>query len=257
MKSIQEDSPFGTADAFSVPRSLRQDRTERCSERSQWSVPKIGEVAGKLEFEKTVDNICELPWERISSKDVLSVALAYYYFSIQFRESLEIACRLFPNDRALKLLHKEECNTSNLSPWENVAQEGEEMNHDEFMRRLLLLQPIPDAGALEQAGVHYLMRIRQIDDLTRAKSIASYEDGGLARVFGAMLRMPTWDGAGQLAFKHFLEKHIEFDSPEEGGHGALTRQLVIDDSISPLWAAFEDILRSAVPAFANSNVQRG
>lgn len=256
MKSGQEDSSLGTAAIFWGPCSPRQNHFAPRNEQSHWSVSTGREAAGKLEFEKIVDNICELPWERISSNDILSVALAYYYFSIQFRESLEITCRIFPNDQALKLLHKEECNTTNLSPWENIAGEGEAMNHDEFMRRLLLLQPVPNAGLLEQAGVHYLAQTRKTDDRTRAKSIASYENGGLARVFGAMLRAPEWEGAGQLAFKHFLEKHIEFDSPEEVGHGALSRHLIVDDSISPLWAAFEDILRSAVPAFANANVQK-
>src|ERR1700722_2587674 len=130
-------------------------------------------------FKKIIDNICNLPWECISNDDVLRIAQVYYYFSVQFRETLEIACRLYPNDDHLKILHREECNTSNLSPWENVAEAGEAMNHDEFMRRLLTLHAMGDVSSLEIAGAHYLARVRQIPDHTRAKSIASYEDGGL------------------------------------------------------------------------------
>ena len=257
MKSFQENTLFRGSDALLASRSSHQARSDNQDIRGSEPPHDTREEAGKLEFEKIVDNICELPWENISSEDILNVALAYYFFSIQFRENLEIACRLFPDDEALKRLHKEECNTDNLSPWEDVAEDGEMLNHDEFMRRLLLLRPVANADALERAGELYLAQIRHIDDKTRAKSIASYEDGGLARVFGAMLRARTWEGAGQLAFKHFLEKHIEFDSPEEGGHGALSRHLMADDSILPLWSAFEHILQCAVSVFANADVRKG
>ena len=206
-------------------------------------------------FRAVIDQIDNLPWEQISEDEVLRVAMAYYYFSVQFRENLEVACRLHPNDAKLKELYTGECNTDNLSPWENIAKEGEAMNHDEFMRRLLALQPITDADALERAGSLYLSQTRAMDDLVKAKSIASYEDGGLERVFSAMLRAPSWNGAGQKAFRHFLEKHIEFDSDDEAGHGALSRHIPVDDSILPLWVAFEEILRCAVPAFARDGHQ--
>ncbi len=206
-------------------------------------------------FEKVIDQIDNLPWERLSEDEILRVAMAYYYFSVQFRENLEVACRLHPDDGKLKELYRGECNTDNLSPWKNVAEKGEVMNHDEFMRRLLALQPIADAEALERAGSLYLSRARAMDDVVKAMSIASYEDGGLERVFSAMLRAPSWNGAGQLAFRHFLEKHIEFDSDDEAGHGALSRHIPVDDSILTLWSAFEEILRCAVPAFARDGRQ--
>lgn len=203
-------------------------------------------------FEAVVDDICALPWEMVSEGEVLRVAMAYYYFSVQFRESLEGALRVYPGDEKLQDLSRGECDTDNLSPWDGVAAAGEKMNHDEFMRRLLALQPLGDVAAIERAGAVYLATSRAMEDQTKAKSIASYEDGGLQRVFGAMLRAPSWNGPGQKAFRHFLEKHIEFDSDEDAGHGALSRHVPVDDSILPLWLAFEDILRSAVPAFAKA-----
>lgn len=203
-----------------------------------------------FEFQRVIDNICNMPWEQLSEAEVLRAAMAYYYFSVQFRENLEGACRLYPNDKKLKELTLGECNTSNLSPFDGVAVEGEAMNHDEFMRRLLTLQVMGDVAAIERAGSQYLVKSRAMDDHVLAKSIASYEDGGLERVFSAMLRAPSWTGAGQRAFRHFLQKHIEFDSDADGGHGALSRHIPVDDSILPLWAAFEDILRCAVPTFA-------
>ena len=81
-----------------------------------------------------------------------------------------------------------ECATDNLSPWPGVAQPGERMDHDEFMRRLLAFQPVEHDAYLTLVGEAYLRRTRSLDDWTRATSIASYEDGGLSRVFNAMLR---------------------------------------------------------------------
>jgi hypothetical protein len=66
---------------------------------------------------------------------------AYYYFSIQFRENLLVACRLYPRDPALRRLLEDqasklvsvECKTDKLSPWPDVALDGEPRDHDKFM----------------------------------------------------------------------------------------------------------------------------
>ena len=71
---------------------------------------------------------------------------------------------------------------------------GEKLDHDEFMRRLLALQPVRDDEFLDALGASYLNRVRAVDDHARACSIASYEDGGLSRVFAAMLRAQHWPG---------------------------------------------------------------
>ena len=55
----------------------------------------------------------------------------------------------------------------------------------------------------------YLGAVRALRPAARAVSIASYEDGGLSRVFSAMLRAPEWRGAGQEAFRFFLETNIK------------------------------------------------
>jgi hypothetical protein len=201
-------------------------------------------------YEKIIDHICNMPWPTVSNRELLLIAHAYYYFSIQFRENLEIACRLYPRDEDLKALHAEECHTDNLSPWPGVAEIGEKLDHDEFMRRSLSLQPVDRADFLGRAGAWYLETVRQIDRSTRAKSIASYEDGGLSRVFRAILRAPCWDGAALRAFRFFLEQHILLDSAIDQGHGTLCRHLVPDDSILPLWAAFRDMLTTAAPRLA-------
>jgi hypothetical protein len=188
-----------------------------------------------------------MAWDELDSDEVMRVAKAYYYFSIQFRENLEIACALHPGDPKLAELWTGECDTDNLSPWPGVAAAGERMNHDEFMRRLLEFHPVGHDDRLTEAGLAYLETTRGVDGVARAASIASYEDGGLSRVFGAMLRAPHWYGRGQRAFRFFLEEHIRFDSEDGAGHGSLSRHLPVDDRILPLWTAFRDLLAIAVP----------
>jgi hypothetical protein len=202
-------------------------------------------------FEAVIDDICRMPWERLYNDEVLQVAQGYYYFSIQFRENLEIACQLFPADNQLRQLYHEECHTDNLSPWPGITECGEKINHDEFINRLLSLQPVNHARRVAQAGHTYLSRVRKIDRFTRATSIASYEDEGLSRVFAAILRAPDWRGEGQLAFKYFLEEHIKFDSDKDQGHGTLSRGLAPDDRILPLWMEFTRILITAVPKLSS------
>jgi hypothetical protein len=203
-------------------------------------------------FDAVIGEICGMRWESIRADEMIQVAKAYYFFSIQFRENLEIACRLYPNDQMLKQLCEGECDTDNLSPWPGIAAVGEKLNHDEFVRRLLSLQAIDRDDYLTGVGLTYLDRVRNLDDLIRATSIASYEDGGLSRVFQAILRARDWEGAGSQAFRFFLEQHIRFDEDAVGGHGVLTRQLRPHDDILLLWAAFRDILVAAVPKLAQT-----
>jgi hypothetical protein len=206
--------------------------------------------APKFVFDSVIDGICRMAWGDLDSDDVMRVAKAYYYFSIQFRENLEIACARLPDDEKLAELYVGECETDNLSPWPGVAVPGERMNHDEFMRRLLTFHRVDRDDNLSEAGQAYLDKTRSIDDAARAASIASYEDTGLSRVFGAMLRAPHWYGKGQRAFRFFLEEHIRFDSDDGAGHGSLSRHLAPDDRILPLWTAFRDLLATSVPKLA-------
>ncbi len=200
-----------------------------------------------------VDEICSLKWDSVTQDELFGVAWSYYFFSIQFRESLLAACELFPGDECLILLHEGECDTDNLSPFPGIAEAGERMNHDEFMRRLTLKTTLPAAeiARIKALGSRYLSLTRQADDLAKAQSIASYEDGGLERVFRSILKAPDWSHPSLEAFHHFLVEHIRFDGDPDGGHGALCRHLVPDDRIVPLWAAFRDLFLGAVPNLRN------
>jgi hypothetical protein len=207
-------------------------------------------------YTKIVDEICELDWIHLTNEEMIAAACAYYYFSIQFRENLLIARDLFASDPKLAQLEREECDTANLSPWPGVALPDEKMNHDEFMRRTLLLQSIPaEAEARAQiAGEAYLATVRREEPMARALSIASYEDGGLEAVFRAILQYRNWDGDLLRAFEHFLVEHVRFDSDPDAGHGALSRHLQPDERVLPLWIAFKQLFLACVGRFQEEEI---
>ena len=201
-----------------------------------------------------VEEICKLDWSGLDRSDISAAAWAYYYFSIQFRENLRLAHQLRPDDPALGRLVAEECDTDNLSPWPGVAEAGERLNHDEFMRRVLTLSPI-DPGTqreVEQAGERYLAEIRAMAPYARAVSISSYEDGGLERVFTAILQCACWDTPLLQGFRHFLVKHIGFDSDPGQGHGSLVRHLPPDERVVVAWEALYQLFVTAVPRLADA-----
>jgi hypothetical protein len=206
-------------------------------------------------YHGVIDAITGLGWEQLDEQGCLDAAFAYYYFSIQFRENLVAARTLHPADPQLLELEQGECDTDNLSPWPGVAQPGERMHHDEFMRRAVALAPIPPAKEklFSELGAKYIADSRGMEQTTKAMSIASYEDGGLEAVFTAMLRMPDWPNPALRAFRHFLSEHIRFDSDPDGGHGALARHLAPDDRIEPLWVSFKDLLVDFAPALGHSS----
>lgn len=74
------------------------------------------QISECFECEGIIDTICGLNWEGLNQDDLLDAARGYYYFSIQFRESLQAARELYPEDENLWELEEAECNTDNLSP---------------------------------------------------------------------------------------------------------------------------------------------
>jgi hypothetical protein len=200
-------------------------------------------------YPAVVNEICDLNWRLLNDVELTRVAWAYYHFSVQFRENLELARMLYPDDDRLLELDRGERNTDNLSPWPGVAAAGERMHHDEFLRRVLELVPIAERerDRLTSIGRHYLATLRCRDKTSRALSIASYEDGGLEKVFGAILEALCWQGPLLQAFRHFLVRHIEFDADPQAGHGSLCRHLAPDDRVLPFWIAFQSMLLDAVP----------
>ena len=209
-------------------------------------------------YERVIDDICDLNWVNLSQEDLIGVAWVYYHFSVQFRECLEIARELYPDDNRLLQLDHGERDTDNLSPWPGVATAGEKINHDEFMRRTLKLTEIPGERrrSLAAIGQAYLTKTRAIDRNSRALALASYEDGGLESVFRAILTAEHWEGPLLQAFRHFLAEHIRFDSDPDQGHGALCRHLTPDERVLPLWAEFKQMLIAGIPQLVPASGDR-
>lgn len=203
-------------------------------------------------YARVIDEICELNWSALSRDELIDVAWAYYFFSVQFRENVEIARRLYPDDKRLEALDRGERDTDNLSPCRGVAEAGERINHDEFMRRALTLEAIDELRRrrLSVLGAAYLDKVRAADDATRALSLPTYEDGGLERVFRSILRARRWDGPLLGAFKHFLAGHIALDGDTVEGHGSLCRHLPPNAQVFDLWSAFKQSLIEAAPILA-------
>jgi hypothetical protein len=200
-------------------------------------------------YPRVIDEIASLNWSDLTRDELMAACAAYSYFSVQFVDAVHIACELYPSDAKLIELRRGECDTDNLSPYPGVAEPGEKMNHDEFMRRTVAMSSLDrDArNGIEKLGHAYLEEVNQFDPITRAMSLSSYEDGGLEKVFGAILTAKHWDEPSLRAFRHFLVEHIKMDS---GEHGGLCRHLVADDRILPLWEAFRNILVGAAPRLA-------
>jgi hypothetical protein len=197
-------------------------------------------------YQEVIDEIDHLSWRSLTIDELMAVCRAYYYFSKQFVGAVYIACELYPSDRKLTELREGECDTDNLSPYPGIAREGERMNHDEFMRRVMEASSLDRTtqDRVDSLGREYLARVSRMEPMTRAMALSSYEDGGLETVFRAMLTAPDWDEPSLGAFRHFLVEHIRLDS---GEHGSLCRHLVADDRILPLWSAFRDLLVEATP----------
>ncbi len=209
--------------------------------------------SSSVSTEHVIDEIVGFDWPRLSQPEMLVAAWAYYFFSVQFREHLELACDFFPEDLSLRKLKAEECETDNLSPYPGVAALGERLDHDEFMRRSVQLSWISEAmrQQCQRAGQRYLQRVREAEPMTRALSIASYENGGLERLFRAMLTAPGFDDLALQAFRFFMIEHIRFDSDQGGaGHGELSRQLPPCEDVAELWMAFRDLLLELTPQLA-------
>lgn len=208
-------------------------------------------VSGLVANRTVLDEICGLNWSSLDREGISATAWAYYYFSIQFRENLEVANRLYPSDAMTRLVEGE-CDTDNLSPWPNIVMAGEKINHDEFMRRALCLSPIDPVlqARIEAAGAVYLAHTRAAPDEVKASSIASYEDGGLERMFTTILGCQHWDTPLLAAYQHFLVKHISFDSDPQEGHGALARHLGQDPRVERLWRELFTLFLIAAPSLA-------
>ena len=76
-----------------------------------------------------IEEICNLNWRGLSLDDLIDVAWSYYYFSVQFRENLEVARQLFPDDDHLHELDRGERVSLVLRGYEARRRHPEQRHH--------------------------------------------------------------------------------------------------------------------------------
>ena len=114
---------------------------------------------------RVIDEIEDLNWPKLTRDELMAACAAYYYFSVQFVQAVDIACELYPSDPKLVELRKGECDTDNLSPYPGIAEPGEKMNHDEFMRRTVAMSSLDGdvRKRIESLGRAYLAEVHRFD----------------------------------------------------------------------------------------------
>jgi hypothetical protein len=90
----------------------------------EWSKALARGETAAFAYEQVIDEICNLGWATLTGEDLIRVAWAYYHFSVQFRECLEIARQLYPDDERLLQLDHGERNTDNLRRGRAWPQSG-------------------------------------------------------------------------------------------------------------------------------------
>ena len=53
-------------------------------------------VASLNRYHAVIDDMCDLKWSALNREELVAVCAAYYYFSVQFIEAVDIACGLYP-----------------------------------------------------------------------------------------------------------------------------------------------------------------
>ena len=49
-------------------------------------------------YVRVIDEIEDLNWPKLTRDELMAACAAYYYFSVQFVEAVDIACELYPSD---------------------------------------------------------------------------------------------------------------------------------------------------------------
>jgi hypothetical protein len=118
-------------------------------------------------YQRVIDEIRNFNWRGLKREELMIACRAYYYFSRQFVDAVHIACDLYPSDENLISLREGECDTDNLSPYPGIAEKGEKMNHDEFMRRVVESASLDQTARerVDNLGREYLAEVSRRDPL--------------------------------------------------------------------------------------------
>ncbi len=182
---------------------------------------------------EVVRQIKALNWENLSSDELVVVWYLSYVAAVEFAEALRLALRLYPDNPGLKAMAYGELKTRNLS-LDDFRAAGD---HHEFLAHFLAKHDVTEQME-RQLGEHaaaYLAACRSLSDDVRAMTVFSREEE-LSGIFARILQAGDWSAPGLYAFRHYLSRHIVFDSGE-GGHYDLVSDFPVDDQVLPFYEA--------------------
>lgn len=168
-----------------------------------------------------IEQIVRLPWKEMNP---YVIAYASLGTGEEFAESLICAQEIFPDNNLLNQVIEGELWTDNLQ-FEHYASSG---HHVHFLFDFFLTKGLfPQVSTkVADAVVVYLEYVRSLTKEQRAMTVFSREQE-LPVIFSAILKSHSWDGLGLSFYAHYLSKHIEWDSGENG-HGDLIKDFDLD-----------------------------
>jgi hypothetical protein len=194
----------------------------------------------KAIYKVIVEEIKNLNWASLNSKDLQSLMVLSWYSAVEFAESLRITINHHAEDPAFREMAKGELKTGNLSfdDYHNVG------DHSEFLKYFIVKYGIKEKtpARVIKAGEDYLAAVRQLPASIRIMSIVSRE-AELPGIFSKVLGAKDWSAKGLDAFRYYLETHIAIDSAE-GGHADLLKEFEVNDDVAIFYRIRLDMYRS-------------
>lgn len=200
------------------------------------------------EYKKIVEEIKNLEWEKLSAKELQDLMYLSYVAAIEFAEAVRITLKLYPDNEKIKEMASGELNTNNLKVDEKIEYD-KVGDHWEFLKHFIDEYGIKPSEEVRQHAERYLEACRNLSEHTRAMSIFSREQE-LHTIFEEIIKAKDWTAVGLKEYRYYLNTHIDLDTGE-GGHGELTEEMPIDDSVKEFYEARLTLYRAIPALFKN------
>lgn len=203
-------------------------------------------------YKEVVEEIKNLEWEKLSAKELQDLMYLSYVAAIEFAEAVRIALGLYPENKKIQEMASGELETDNLKSDGNIEYD-EIGDHWKFLEYFIKKYGIHPSEEVLQHTNKYLEVCRRLSDHTRAMSIFSREQE-LHSIFKEILKARDWSADGLREYQYYLERHIKLDT-EEGGHGELTEEMLIDDSVEAFYKARLELYKAIPKLFEHDEKQ--
>ncbi|QQR92480.1 MAG: DUF3050 domain-containing protein [Candidatus Iainarchaeum archaeon] len=178
-----------------------------------------------LPYQRTIQQITLLPWEKLDEKGFLSLMVLSAFNALEFAASLRIAISLYPKDKDLAEMARGELQTNNLA-FGDYKKRGD---HAEFLWHFIekhQLECLVDKEVFA-IGKKYTEAVNRLPKSLRAMSIFSREDV-LSPIFARIIQSMPYKTPPLKAYEYYLRRHIYLDS-SAGGHRDLTSNFALSN----------------------------